>query len=410
MEKIILIICDGMGDLPIKDLGNKTPLEAANKPNIDRLARGGISGFMHVLGKGTRPNSDQAHLTIFGYDLKKDYPGRGPIEAAGAGIRLNEGDVALRSNLATVDYNLIVKDRRAGRISDASEFTKDLDGIKINGVEFIVKAGTGYRVIIVMRGSGLSDKISNSDVHYITSTNVIEDWEGHKVNPIRPLDKSKEAEFTAGTLQAFLERAHEILENHPYNKKLEKEGKLKGNYLLTRGPGYYKHIEPFIKKWGLKSACIAGAGLYKGLGVMAGMELIEAKGATGLPDTDVLSKFKKAKAIIKDYDFVFVHVKPTDIFGENGDCLGKKGFIESKIDPALGCLMDFKGIIAITADHSTPCSQKDHSGDPVPVLVHGPGIKHDLSRTFSEKESRKGSLGEMYGKDFMKTLLDLSGS
>ncbi len=407
MKKIILIICDGMGDLPVNGFGNKTPLEAAFTPNMDKFAKEGVNGIIHVLGKGVRPNSDEAHLTLFGYDLKKDYPGRGPIEAAGVGVKLEHGDVALRANLATVDKELRVKDRRAGRIEDTKAFTKELDGMRINAIRFIVKPGTGHRVIIVMRGKGLSDKISNSDVHYVTDTNVVEDWQDNKANAIKPLDKTREAKFTAEVLQKFLEKAHEILDKNPLNDKREKEGNPRGNYLLTRGPGYYKALKPFKEKYNLKACCIAGAGLYKGLGSIAGMNLISVKGATGLPDTDVDAKIMAAKRCIKGYDFAFVHIKPTDIYGENGDCGGKKRFIE-KIDKALAGLSDFKGLLAITADHSTPCSHKDHSADPVPLLIHGANVKPDNTEKFGEKECKNGSLGALMGKDLMKVLLRLS--
>ena len=161
-----------MGDLPVSKFGDKTPLEAASTPNMDKFAEEGVNGVIHVLGRGVRPNSDEAHLTLFGYN-KKDFPKRGPIEAAGVGIKLEHGDIALRSNLATVDKELRVKDRRAGRIEDTSEFTKELDGMRINGVKFIVKSGTGHRVTIVMRGKGLSDKISNSDVHYLPGDKIV---------------------------------------------------------------------------------------------------------------------------------------------------------------------------------------------------------------------------------------------
>lgn len=407
MKKIILVICDGIGDLPLKELGYKTPLEAAYKPNIDRLSKEGVNGIMYVLGKGIRPNSDEAHLTLFSYDLKKDYPGRGPIEAAGLGIKLMHGDIAIRANLATVDRELRVKDRRTGRIEDTSPFVKELDGMKINGVKFIVMAGTGYRVAVVMRGKGLSDKISNSDVHYVTEDKVIEDWLNLKVNKVVPLDKSKEAKFTAETLQKFLEKSHKIFEKNPLNNKREKEGKLKGNYLLTRGPGYYKKLKSFKEKYGLKACCIAGAGLYKGLGAIAGMDLINVKGATGLPNTNVKAKIKAVKKCIKKYNFAYVHIKPTDIYGENGDYKGKKEFIE-KIDKALGLLKDFKGLIVLTADHSTPCSHKDHSADPVPLLIHGANIKPDNIDKFGESECRKGSLGTLLGKDLMKFILKLA--
>ena len=191
------------------------------------------------------------------------------------------------------------------------------------------------------------------------------------------------------------------MEANPLNNQRQNEGKPRGNYFLTRGPGYYKQLEPFQKKWGWRSACIAGAGLYKGLGVMSGMELVKVAGATGLPNTNVEAKMKKVLEILPTYDFIFVHIKPTDIFGENGDCVGKRDFIE-KIDHALGLLKGIDAKIVITADHSTPCSHKDHSADPVPFLIYYEGIKPDNMANFGETECKKGSLGTINGVDFMK--------
>lgn len=394
-----------MGDLPVEELGNKTPLEAAKTPNMDRLARDGQTGIMHVLGRGRRPNSDEAHLTLFGYNLETDYPGRGPIEAAGAGARLEDGDIAIRANLATVDKKLRVKDRRCDRIEDTSPLVGELDGMEIDGVKFLITPGTGHRVVIVMRGQGLSDKISNSDVHYVNEDKVVEEWHDLPVNKILPMDNSPEARRTAEALQKFLDKAHEILEANPVNGQREKEGKPRGNYLLTRGPGYYRKLQSFEEKWGLRPACVAGAGLYKGLGLMAGMTLIPVEGATGLPDTDVAAKMKKARELLSDYDFVFVHVKPTDIYGENGDCQGKKTFIE-KIDKALEELAGVDAKIVITADHSTPCSHSDHSADPVPFLINYPQIEADKVEKFGESECRNGVKGEIEGKDFMRLVVE----
>lgn len=404
-KKYILVICDGLGDLPVPQLGNKTPLEAANTPNLDRLARNGKTGLMYVLGKGVRPNSDEAHLAIFGYDLGTEYPKRGPIEAAGAGIKLEEGDVAIRANLATVDEELCVVDRRAGRIEDSSEFIRELDGTVIDGVKFILKPGTGHRVALVMRGKGLSDKITNSDVHYVTEDKVVEHWEGQPVNKIMPLDGSPETKFTAEVLQKFLEKTHQILEKSYLNGERQRNGGLKGNYLLTRGPGYFKKLQSFKNKWGKTACCIAGAGLYKGLGILMGMELIDVVGATGLPNTDVAGKIEAAKEQIKNYGFVFVHIKPTDIFGENGDWQGKKDFIE-KIDVAMDNLEETGAVICVTADHSTPCVLKDHSADPVPVLITG-GTEGKEGRDgvkFGESECANGILGVIEGKDLLKIL------
>lgn len=403
-QKFIFIICDGLGDLPISELGNKTPLEAAKTPNLDRLAGNGETGLMYVLGKGVRPNSDDAHWVLFGYD-PNNCPKRGPIETAGVGIELQEGDVAIRANLATVDRDLHVIDRRAGRIEDCSGFVEDLDGMEIDGIKFILKPGTGHRIALVMRGKGLSDEISNSDVHYVTGDKVIENWQGLPVNIIRPLNNSPEAKFTAEVLQKFLEIAHQKLEQNPLNTEREKNGLLRGNYILTREPGYFKKLPSFLEKYGLSACCIAGAGLYKGLGVLMGMDLIDVPGATGMPNTNVEAKILAAKEAVGQYDFIFVHIKPTDIFGENGDCLGKKDFIE-KIDRAIDSLEDTGAAICVTADHATPCVNKDHSADPVPVLIFRPGDIGGQSTKFGESECAKGSLGIIEGKDLLKIFLN----
>jgi 2,3-bisphosphoglycerate-independent phosphoglycerate mutase len=404
MSKFVLVICDGMGDLPIASFGNQTPLEKAETPNMDFLSKKGINGIIYVLGKGVRPNSDEAHLTLFGYNLETDYPGRGPIEAAGLGIKLEEGDIAIRGNLATVDEKLRVLDRRAGRIGNSSDFVNELNGMEIDGVRFVVKPGTGHRLAIVMKGKGLSDKISNSDVHYVTEDKVVSDWENRIANEIEALDGSQEAQFTARVLEEFLKRSHRILERNQLNQKRKEQNLPKGNYILTRGPGYFKALPGFESKYGLKAACVAGAGLYKGLGRIAGMDIIEAKGATGMPDTDLSSKVEAAKNALNNHDFVFLHIKATDIFGENGDCEGKKAFIE-KIDQSFSDLKNLEAAIAITADHSTPCSLKDHSEDPVPLLIYKKGLEADPVEKFGERYTKDGKLGEIEGKDFMKLFL-----
>lgn len=186
----------------------------------------------------------------------------------------------------------------------------------------------------------------------------------------------------------------------------EKNGQPKGNYLLTRGPGYFKVLPSFQKKWRLRACCIAEAGLYNGLGVLVGMDLIDVPGATGLPNTNVEGKIQTAKEAIKKYDFVFVHIKPCDIFGENGDWESKKEFIE-KIDGALDSVEDTGATICVTADHSTPCSLKDHSADPVPLLICKEGVRGDNVEKFGERECQKGSLGVVQGKDFLETFLKI---
>ncbi len=398
MRKIIFIICDGIGDRPISSLNNQTPLENAKTPNMDELANKGITGLVQVVDKELYPGSDIAHMSLFGYDLEKYYCGRGPVEVVGIGMELEKGDVAWRCNLATVDSDLVIKDRRAGRISSTKEFVEEFDGTEIEGVRFLIKPSTAYRAVLVLRGGGLSGRVSENDPKAV----------GEKVLQFEPEDESKEAIFTARIMNEFLERAHNILKKNPLNEKRINEGKLPANYLLCRGAGYVKEIPSVMEKYGMKACCIAGAGLYKGIGRLLGMDLIEVEGASGLPDTDIKAKFLAAKEALKKYDFVFVHVKAADSLAEDGNAEGKRDFIE-RIDEAMTVLMGLKKeIIVITADHCTPCELKKHSSDPVPALIYFNGIKADSVKKFTEKDCRNGSVGLIKGNELMPKLLELA--
>lgn len=388
--KAILVIIDGLGDRPIKEFGGKTPLEAAKTPNLDKLAKKGITGIMDTLGEGITPMSDTAHLSIFGLDLDKYYHGRGPIEAYGAGIQLKHGDIALRANVGTVDENMIVKDRRAGRIEGTAEFCKLIDGMKIDDVEIILKPGAWYRAALVLRGKGLSAKVSNNDSKKIDVP----------VQEVKPLDDSKEAKKTADILNKLIKIVYERWKDLDINKKRVKEGKLPGNMILFRGGGQYYPVPSLEKRYGIKSACISGGGLYKGLGKYMGMDILEAPGANGTYKSDFSSKTKTAKKAINDYDFIFIHMKPTDSAGEDGNPKLKKEMVE-KMDKAIGELMDFDGLLIVTADHTTPCELKKHSYEPVPILMSGPGIQPDEVKTFGERSCAKGSLGRIKGLDIM---------
>src|SRR3989338_411390 len=398
-SKVLLVSLDGLGDRPIPELKGRTPLEAAKKPNLDRLAKEGITGLMNTVAVGVRPGSDTSHLCMLGYDPKEYYTGRGPIEAAGVGIQLQAGDIALRGNFGTVDENLVIRDRRAGRILDVSGLCRALDGLEIRGVKFVVKAGTGHRAAVVMRGKGLSSRVSEADPHVA----------GAKVDEIRALDGSKEAQFTAQVLNEFMEKSHAALKAHPLNQQRAKEGKLQANFLLLRGAGVCPKIPSFGEKWGLKGAGIAGGGLYKGIIHILGLKLIEVKGATGLPDTDVRAHVAAAREALKNHDFVFVHVKGTDVFGEDGDWMGKKEFIE-KVDKGFAEVMDLKDVfIVVTADHSTACCFKAHTADPVPLVIRGAGVRVDDVKEYGERACAKGGLGRINGLQLLPILVDLLG-
>ena len=393
--KILLVIIDGLGDRPISALGNKTPLEAAKTPNLDFFAKNGICGQVKpfLFPREKTPTSEGAHIALFGY--QRYFLGRGPYEVAGIGMKMKKGDIAFRVNFATVNSNLKIIDRRAGRISDTKSLIKSLSGITIDGIKFLVKESYGHRLGLIMRGKGLSMKISDGDPKKV----------GVKSKKIIPLNKSKQAKFTADVLNKFLNRTYEILKKHSLNKKRIKKGKLPANYLLIRGAGIYKESPSFKKKYNLKACCIAGGGLYKGVAKILGMDIIKVKGATGFANTNLKGKFLAAKKAFKKYNFVFCHIKATDTFGHDGDFIGKKEFIE-KTDKSLKSLLKLKNtLIVVTADHSTPCELKDHSADFIPFLIYKKNIKKGQVKEFSEKACQKGKLGKIKQTNLMKKIL-----
>ncbi len=376
-EKVIFFVIDGLGDEEIPEFQNKTPLEAAHTPNMDSWAKEGRTGLLIPVFRGALPTSEEGHFSLFGYNTAEHKLGRGVITAVGAGMEVNQGDVALRGNFATI-VNGEVTDRRAGRIKDTTELIEAVNGMEINGVYFNVQNAGEHRVGIVMKGEGLSSDISDSDLHYA---------EGKKGSKeIKPLLQSKEAEFTAEVLNKFLNKAHEILKEHPVNKKRE----LPANCILTRGASEMVNFPSFEEKYGKKAACIAGKPLYKQIGRLLGMDVFDVQGATGLPDTNLKSKIESAReAVFSGYDFVFVHIKATDSLAEDGDFQGKKKFIE-EIDKNLHILNEFTETLVVTADHSTCSLLANHCPEDIPVLIKGKG--KDNTQWFSEKECLNGDI------------------
>lgn len=388
MKKVFLVILDGLGDRQIEELGNKTPLEAANIPNLDYMAENGITGLMQPFQffNEKYPTSEGAHIGMFGY---KDYfLGRGPYEAAGIDMPLYEGDIALRVNFATMDNGVII-DRRAKRIKDTDELIKALLGIEIKGVKFDIKKSNGHRAVLVLRGNNLSSQITSNDPGK----------EGE--SPFKIESKTSEGEFTAKVLNDYLDRAYSILDNLEFNKKRE----FPANYLLLRGAGKIRTIFPFRNKYGLEAACVAGGGLYKGIAKMIGMDVLNNSSFTADTDTNLLGKFEAVKKAFQEYDFVFLHIKGTDVCSHDGRFEDKKNFIE-KIDQHLKAFLDIKDLlIVVTGDHSTPSQLKEHSCDPVPVLIYGNG--KDKTISFSEKEANNGELGSLRGEELMTLICKL---
>ncbi len=396
--KVMLIILDGMGDRPSEKLEGKTPLEAARTPNMNALARMGINGMMDPIAPGIRAGSDTAHLSILGYDPYEVYTGRGPFEAAGEGLELKPGDVAFRCNFATVDDDMNVTDRRAGRIKEGTkELAKMLDGLKIEGVKVIFKESVEHRAVLVLRGEGLSPNVSDVDPH-----------------TLGPIHESKalseDAEKTARIVNAFVRLSNQLLKDHPVNKERVKKGLPPANIVLPRGAGMVPHLKSIEERYGIKAGAIAGVSIVKGVCRLAGMEIIDVEGAMGTKDSDFNAKVEAGLKYLEKGDMVLINMKAPDLFSHDGDFVGKKRIIE-RIDKAMAPLKDVLGdvIVAITADHSTPCDVMDHSGDPVPLLIAGKGVRTDNVKSFGERNAARGGLCRIKGNDLLNILLQLAG-
>src|SRR5216117_2499876 len=296
-KRAVLIIVDGMGDRPLIDHDYKTPLEYANTPKMDRLAKGGLVGSLDPISPGVRPGSDVANLALLGYDPARYYTGRGALEALGAGIDLRPNDVAFRVNFATVDDDFRVEDRRAGRIrKGASKLAKSVSEIKVEstpGVKTIFKPTVEHRAVLVLRGEKLS--------RHVTDTDPGE--EGLKLVISRATDGSEEAKRTSAAVNEFVKRSHEALREHPLNQERANNGEKAANIVLTRGAGTIPNLPSFKSMFDLRGTCISGTPMVQGIAMAAGMEVMDIKGATGGIKTDYEAKAKAVIAGAKDKNF-----------------------------------------------------------------------------------------------------------
>lgn len=399
-RKVLIAIADGVGDLPNKELNNLTPLQYAKTPTLDQLAKGGASGMMDLVKAGVPVGTDLGHLMIFGYS-EEDYPGRGPIEAAGIGLEVKSGDVAFRCNFATVDSKGEVIDRRAGRIREkTNELAKALNNLDFNGVQVIFKEATEHRAVLILRGENLSANVTDTDPRLPDK--------GLSYNLATPLDDSLAAKNTADILNAVLQKFHEILKDHPVNKERIKNKELPANFILTRGAGQVPDISKKTKEYGFKGACIASESTVLGVANIAGFKLISKEGMTGNLDTDVKLKANLALEALESNDVVLVHLKAPDLMGHDNNPKGKVASIE-KFDELLLHIVENRPedtLIILAADHSTPCERKEHSGDPVPIVFNGPSIRVDRNDKYNEIDCAYGSLNRITGSDFASLYFD----
>jgi 2,3-bisphosphoglycerate-independent phosphoglycerate mutase len=350
---------------------------------MDSLAKAGMSGLMNTVGPGRVPGSDTAHLALLGYDPEKVYTGRGPFEAMGVGLTVRPGDVAFRCNFATVKDG-VVTDRRAGRIKSGTDrLAAALDGMEMGDVEVVFKAGVEHRAILVLRGPGLSAHVTDTDPHSEKSPVLV------------AKATAPDGEKTAKALNEFTAKSIEAL------SKL----KSPANAVLARGAGLVPHVEPFSKR-GISGAAVVGIPLVRGICSLAGLDIIEVEGATGGADTDYEGKALAAAKALETHDFVLLHYKAPDLFGHDDDPEGKVKVIE-KIDSALAKAFGGRRdtVMCVTADHSTPGCAKDHTADPVPVVISAPWLRRDRVECFDEISAAEGALGTIMGKDLLPLMM-----
>ena len=401
--KGMILVMDGMGDRPIKELNNQTPLQAANTPNMDQMAKEGITGIMDSIAPGIRPGSDTAHLSILGYNPYEVYTGRGPFEASGVALDVIPGDIAFRCNFSTMDENGIVTDRRAGRIREGTKDlveklnTMVLDDYK--DIKIIFKESTGHRAVLVLRGEGLSDKVSDADPKV----------EGKAPAEVVALDGSAEAEKTADILNKVVAKTYEMLKDHPVNLERIKNDLPPANVVIPRGAGAVPEVEPINDKYEINSACIAETGLIMGIARFAGMDVIEMEDVTGGVDTNlgnirdtIIDQVKNS-----DHDFFLINIDGADEAGHDGNVKQKVEFIEKVDKVVMSELLKLEDVyIFLTADHSTPISVKNHTGDPVPILIRGPEVRTDDVEEYNEFATYKGGLCRIRGSDVMNIMMD----
>jgi 2,3-bisphosphoglycerate-independent phosphoglycerate mutase len=418
--KLVYVLLDGIGDLPHSSLNGLTPLEAAYTPNLDALARNGAMGSVISVGKGIAPQSDIAVFNMLGYNFKDgSYVGRGVIESIGCNIDFREGDLALRGNFATVDNNLKIVDRRAGRAistEEAKSVCKTLsDNITLSdkGGSVTLEPTIAHRVVIRFRHAKmkLSDKITNTDPAYdkvdgmgiakaVTNQDIY-------IQESKAQEDTEPAKVAARMLNEFTIEVVRLLSDHPVNRARIAAGKMPMNCILARDSGNrYPNVEPINKMYNMSIGGIVDMPVEIGISKVLGIKMFQAG--------DIIDYEKKAKVAadsLKLVNAIYVHIKGPDEFGHDGNASGKKKNIEDIDRRFFGTLMQelnkMDAAIVISGDHSTPCIKKGHSDDPVPLLVSSSRVEHDGSARFTENYAKRGRLGLLMGADVLPTAIKM---
>jgi 2,3-bisphosphoglycerate-independent phosphoglycerate mutase len=402
-RKALVLIIDGLGDLPVAALGGLTPLEAARTPNLDRLAAGGRYGLVDPILPGEVPNTDSGVGLLLGLAPEQaSRLKRGPVEAAGAGRPLREGEIAVRANFATLQESaagLLVLDRRAGRITcDTGQLAALVNGLEVGvGLRAEFRSTDQHRGVLILSGPGLDPEVSDTDP-------------GDSAGPVQLLQcraRRPAAQATAAAINAFVGEAHRRLRGHAVNRRREEAGKPPANGIITRGAGAWFRPDNILPGLGLKAAVVSGCNTVLGLARLFDFDTLQEPGFTASLDTDLPGKIAAATAAFSSHDIVYVHVKGPDLCAHDRLPLAKRDFLE-RLDSALAPLVAGPAILALTSDHTTDSNTGMHTADPVPSLIHVPGEQKAggaAAVTFGESACRDGTLPRQRSHQFLACVL-----
>lgn len=388
--KYIVLVGDGMADYPLPELGDLTPLQAANTPNMDFIAKHGRNGIARTVPDKMPPGSDVANLSIMGYDPGQYYSGRGPLEAASIGVRLEKDDIAFRCNLITEKDGLLA-DYSAGHISteEAGKLIEAVDSQLSNDCRF--HAGVSYRHLLVMKKC---EKALCTPPHDVV---------GQSVADVLPRGEG------ADILIDLIKASKPVLETHEINHKRKKNGKNIANLIWPWGQGKALNMPHFRELYGVTGSIISAVDLLKGIGKSAGLDVIEVPGATGYLDTDFSAKAAYALDSLKERDFVFVHVEAPDEAGHMGNMEAKIKAIEDFDEKVVGGMLnelagygEFR--IMVLPDHPTPIPIRTHTREPVPFAIYSSTEKADYVDRFDEFSAKEGVFGLVEGHRLMGIL------
>lgn len=415
---MVYVLLDGVGDLPHPNLVGKTPLGAASTPNLDRLAKNGAMGQVITVGKGIAPESDIAVFNMLGYKFKHDdYAGRGVVEAIGIGIDFKDGDLALRGNFATLNDDGVIIDRRAGRKiekQDTEAVSNEIEEkIKFSdeNATAIITPTIGHRLVIRIRSNcALSSNISNTDPAYVRVAGMgiakaVTDF--LKIEKCLPLDEESHTKLASKLVNELTEQSLDIMKKSKVNERRKENDKKLLNGILLRDAGnIYPKVTPINDLHSMKFSCIVDMPVEIGISEILKMKTYDAGGLT-----DYEEKAKVAAKAMDEQNAVYVHLKGPDEFGHDGDAQGKMENIEEIDKRFFGTLLDnidsSKVAVIVSADHSTPCINRGHSADPVPLLISGDMVTNDDTQRFTEIEAKKGRIGLIDGAQVITTGIDV---